>query len=86
MVVGDGYYAASQFLPSGTHMTWGVNFGGNNVTVATAEAQSIIKAFQSSPVIAAGITLDFIELGNEPDLYGGSKRTGTWNIQTYVTQ
>lgn len=67
-------------------MTWGVNFGANNVTVAIAEAKSILKAFASSAVASSGVVLDFIEIGNEPDLYGGGKRTGTWNVQTYVTQ
>ena len=87
MVVGDGYYAASRFLPSGTHMTWGINFGADNVTIAISEAQSILKPFRSRKLQFAGIVPDFIEIGNEPDFYTfHGYRNGTYDIQTYVTQ
>ncbi|KZT42000.1 glycoside hydrolase family 79 protein [Sistotremastrum suecicum HHB10207 ss-3] len=85
VTVGDGYYALSRFLPSGTHMTWGINFGSNNLTAAIDEGKSILKAFSSDAVTSAGIHLDLIEIGNEPDLYGGSKRASSWNIGQYVS-
>jgi len=85
VTVGDGYYALSRFLPSGTHMTWGINFGSNNLTAAIDEGKSILKAFASDAVTSVGIHLDLIEIGNEPDLYGGSKRSSSWNIGQYVS-
>ena len=44
-------------------MTWGVNMGADNVTNAVNMAKSIIRAFSSSAVKAAGVTLDMIEIG-----------------------
>ena len=44
-------------------MTWGVNLGLDNVTNAVNMAKSIIKAFSSSAVQRAGVTLDLIEIG-----------------------
>jgi hypothetical protein len=68
-------------------MTFGVNLGGNTVSTAVNQAQAIMTAFQSSALVNAGITLDYIEIGNEADLYGGNgHRTGTWNIGTYMTK
>ena len=46
-------------------MTWGVNLGANNVTNAINMAKSIVKAFGTSAVKAAKVTLDMIEVGKE---------------------
>lgn len=51
----------------GTHMTWGVNFGMDNVTNAVNMAKSIIKAFSTPAVQQAQVTLDLIEVGMSPD-------------------
>ncbi|TFK40176.1 glycoside hydrolase family 79 protein [Crucibulum laeve] len=69
LVVGDAYYQTAQFLPPNTHVIWGVNLGQNNITAAILAASSIAKAFRSSAIKDAGIVLDAIEIGNEPDLY-----------------
>jgi len=84
IVVGDGYYQLSKFLPRGTIMTWGVNLGADNVTNAVNMAKSIIRAFSSSAVKAAGVTLDMIEIGNEADLYLGGFRPSNWTVQEYA--
>lgn len=68
--VGDAYYQTAQFLLPGTHVIWGVNLGQKNISAASLEAQSILKAFSTQAFIHAGIVLDAIEIGNEPDLYG----------------
>ncbi|KDR71209.1 hypothetical protein GALMADRAFT_75264 [Galerina marginata CBS 339.88] len=70
VLVGDGFYQAAQFLPPNTRVTWGLNLRANNMTAAYLEAKSLIKAFSSSAVKNAGITLDSIEIGNEADDYG----------------
>lgn len=44
-------------------MTWGVNFGLDNVTNAVNMAKSIIKAFGSAAVKQAQVTLDLMEVG-----------------------
>ncbi|PPQ71401.1 hypothetical protein CVT26_011116 [Gymnopilus dilepis] len=87
VVVGDGFYQAVQFLPPNTHVIWGVNFGKNNLTAAFLEAKSIVKAFASSAVKAAGITLDFIEIGNEADLYkNNGDRASSYSVSQYVPE
>ncbi|THV07040.1 glycoside hydrolase family 79 protein [Dendrothele bispora CBS 962.96] len=87
IVVGDEYYEAVRFLPSGTHVIWGVNFGTDNLTAAVLEAQAIKRAFDSDAVKDAGVVLDFVEIGNEADLYGGNgHREKGFNISEYVQQ
>jgi hypothetical protein len=63
ITVGDTYYQLSKWLPTGTHMIWGVNLGLDNATNAVNMATSIIKAFGTPEVLAANITLDLIEVG-----------------------
>ncbi|KDR82276.1 hypothetical protein GALMADRAFT_58958 [Galerina marginata CBS 339.88] len=69
-IVGDGYYQAAQWLPPNTHVIWGLNLKTNNITSAFLNTKSLVKAFSSSAIKRAGITLDFIEIGNEADFYG----------------
>jgi hypothetical protein len=66
---------------------WGVNFRDNNITAAYLETQAIIKAFDSPTVKAAGISLDFLEIGNEADLYvrNGGRPKG-WGVSQYVSE
>ena len=74
-------------IPIGTHVIWGLNLRDNNVTAAYLETQAIVQAFESSAVKSAGITLDFLEIGNEADLYvhnGG--RMNSWGPTQYVPQ
>ncbi|KAJ7127152.1 glycoside hydrolase family 79 protein [Mycena epipterygia] len=87
IVAGPGFYQAAQFLPSGTGVTWGVNFGGKNLTATFLETQAIIKAFSSPALVNAGITLDFLELGNEADLYNSNGlRASTYNVAQYTAE
>ncbi|KAF8588175.1 glycoside hydrolase family 79 protein [Ramaria rubella] len=84
--VGDGFYQLSKWLPSGTHMIWGVNLGLDNVTNAVNMATSIVKAFGSAAVKAANVHLDLIEVGNEADLYkNNGLRPSNWTEAEYVT-
>ncbi|TDL29211.1 glycoside hydrolase family 79 protein [Rickenella mellea] len=87
-IVGDKYYQVASHLPSGTRIIWGVNFGSNNITAAYLAAKSLQKAFSSSTMKNAGVSLDFIEIGNEADFYGGNgDRTGiAWNIAEYTKE
>lgn len=50
-------------LHSGTHMTWGVNLGADNITNAVNMAKAIVKAFSSKAVQQSGVQLDLIEIG-----------------------
>jgi hypothetical protein len=52
-------------IRAGTHMTWGLNLGANNLSNAFNMAKSILKAFNSNEVKSKGIVLDFLEIGNE---------------------
>ncbi|PPQ64596.1 hypothetical protein CVT26_001994 [Gymnopilus dilepis] len=87
VVVGDDYYQTVQFLPPGTHVIWGLNFGKANLTAAYLSAQSILKAFASPAVKSAGIMLDGIEIGNEADLYAyNGLRQSTYTVMDYVNE
>ncbi|KAJ7635010.1 glycoside hydrolase family 79 protein [Roridomyces roridus] len=87
VTVGPSFYQAAKHLPPGTGVTWGVNFGGGNVTAVFLETQAIINAFASSDITSAGITLDNLELGNEADLYvNHNMRPQGYNIQQYAAQ
>jgi len=64
-----------------------VNLGGNNITAAFLEARSIVKAFASSAIKNAGITLDAIEIGNEADLYkNNGLRSSSYTSTQYVKE
>ncbi|KAG6843890.1 hypothetical protein H0H87_011961 [Tephrocybe sp. NHM501043] len=85
ITVGDSYYATTRFLPQGTHVTWGVNLGQNNITAAVLQTASIIKGFSSHQIKDAGIVLDYLEIGNEPDLYkNNGLRAKTYNVSQWV--
>ncbi|KAI0686429.1 glycoside hydrolase family 79 protein [Cytidiella melzeri] len=85
VTVGDGYYALSRFLPTGTHMTWGINLALDNATNAQNMANSILKAFSSATVRQAGVFLDLLEIGNEADLYANNGlRPSGWTVAEYV--
>ncbi|KAJ7216001.1 glycoside hydrolase family 79 protein [Mycena pura] len=98
IVAGPGFYQVIRLVDvqfalwlipvfSGTGVTWGVNFGGANLTAVFLETQAIVKAFASSAFTQKGITLDNLELGNEADLYSGNGlRASTYNVQQYTPQ
>lgn len=44
-------------------MTWGINLGLDNATNARNMANSILNAFSSAAVQAAGVVLDLLEIG-----------------------
>lgn len=72
----------------GTHVIWGVNFGNGTVQNAAAMAQSIANAFSAGGAAqSAGVILDAIQIGNEPDLYARhGNRSATYNIQSYLNE
>ncbi|KAJ8521136.1 hypothetical protein ONZ45_g2122 [Pleurotus djamor] len=87
LTVGDEYYLTARFLPPGTHVIWGVNFGRNNITAAFFEARAIAGAFASQTMKTAGITLDFVEIGNEPDLYkNNGLRSSSYTSAQYTQE
>ncbi|KAF8513917.1 glycoside hydrolase family 79 protein [Hysterangium stoloniferum] len=88
ITVGDGFFQLSKWLPSGTHMIWGVNFGSDNATNAANMAKSVMAAFSSKAAKDAQVQLDFIEVGNEADLYrkpNHARRPTNWTEEDYVT-
>jgi hypothetical protein len=59
----------------------------NNVSNAVNEAKSIQAAFNSAAVKNAGITLDFLEIGNEADLYkNNGLRNSSYSPANYVAE
>lgn len=69
-------------------MTWGVNFGQNNLTAAFLESKAIVAAFKDPSVVSSGVILDHIEIGNEADLYkyNGLRPASTWTPAQYVKE
>ena len=69
----------------GTRVYWGVNLRQHNLTATYLETKALVQAFESPAVKENGITLNFIELGNEADAYneGGDV---IWNVTAYVPQ
>ncbi|KAH7928288.1 glycoside hydrolase family 79 protein [Leucogyrophana mollusca] len=87
ITVGSRFYDIISHLPAGTHVHWGVNLGQYNITATYLETTALVAAFNSPAVKDAGITLDFIEVGNEADLYANNgARNSSWNIYEYVDQ
>ncbi|KAH9936781.1 uncharacterized protein BXZ73DRAFT_100205 [Epithele typhae] len=85
VTVGAAYYALARFLPPGTHMVWGVNLGANDPGNAVSMAKAIVAAFEDPDVRAAGIVLDRLEVGNEPDLYTTNRlRASGWGVDDYM--
>ncbi|KAF8206538.1 glycoside hydrolase family 79 protein [Mycena galopus ATCC 62051] len=78
IVAGPGFYKGAQYLPSGSGVTWGAVF---------LETQAIVAAFASPEVQNAGITLDFLELGNEADLYkNNGLRPSNYSVSQYTAE
>ncbi|KAF8622544.1 hypothetical protein AX15_006899 [Amanita polypyramis BW_CC] len=84
ITVSDAYYQTAQFLPANTHVIWGVNLAQNNISAAFLEAQSIAKAFSTRAFTQAGLVLDAIEIGNEPDLYAHSGVRPGYSLSNYI--
>ncbi|KAJ3744227.1 glycoside hydrolase family 79 protein [Lentinula detonsa] len=87
ITVGDSYYTTAKYLLPDTEVIWGVNFGQNNLTAAILEAKSIMQAFCGSEISSLGISLKYLEIGNEPDLYmNNGLRPKNYNVGQYVTE
>ncbi|KAF7330407.1 Glycoside hydrolase family 79 protein [Mycena venus] len=86
ITVGNGFYQIAQHLPRGTHVTWGVPLGPLNVTAAVLEAKAIMNAFDSPGCKAAGVTLDYLEIGNEADLYANNGFRKSYTSSQYVQE
>ena len=70
-----------------TLVTWGVNLKQDNLPAALLEAMVIVKAFSSPSIKGAGILLEAIEIGNEPDLYPkNGARSSTYTVSQYVSE
>ncbi|KAI1792639.1 hypothetical protein LXA43DRAFT_330161 [Ganoderma leucocontextum] len=87
IVVGNDYYKLSRYLPQGTHMVWGINLGANNATNAINMAKAIAGSFSDPAVQAAGVVLERVEVGNEPDLYKhNGLRPHNYTVKQYVAE
>ncbi|KAG1882085.1 glycoside hydrolase family 79 protein [Suillus subluteus] len=87
ITVGQGFYDIISHLPNGTQVHWGVNLREYNLTAAYLETIALMNAFSSPAVIEKNITLKFIEVGNEADLYYSNQgRNSSWDVQEYVSQ
>jgi hypothetical protein len=72
-------------------MTWGLNFGTANITVAQIELKAISNTFEMGIEEGgnkeSGVILKLVELGNEPDLYSfHGDRPKSYNDSDYVSQ
>ena len=70
-----------------THVIWGLNFGQRNGSAAICAARAILDAFSSPAFVNANITLDALEIGNEPDLYmNNGLRPSSYGSPQYVEE
>ena len=69
---------------SGTHIIWGINLKELNLTATYLQAKALSRAFNSSAVIRKNITLDLVEVGNEPDLYPNRNVWGPDYVPMYA--
>jgi hypothetical protein len=72
LTVGPDYYSLVSHLPANTHVVFGVNLGSNDTENALNMARSIVNAFDSTETKDKNISLTFLEVGNEGDLYNGN--------------
>lgn len=87
ITVGCDYYKLIAHLPALTHVWWGVNLGQYNITAAYLESQALLAAFADPAVVAQGTTLEYIEIGNEADLYSNNgARNSSWNPIEYTRE
>ncbi|KAJ7127578.1 glycoside hydrolase family 79 protein [Mycena crocata] len=87
VTVGNNFYTFARHLPAGTRVIWGVNLGQLNMTTAVLEAKAMVDAFESAALKSAGVVLDYIEVGNEPDLYIlHGLRESSYNSATYLRE
>ncbi|KAF8309021.1 glycoside hydrolase family 79 protein [Clavulina sp. PMI_390] len=86
--VSSRYYQLSKHMPAGTHMAWGLNLGSNNTENAVAQARAVKAAFsEGGAAHAAGIILDYYEVGNEPDyFYYQGYRTANYSFDDWVSE
>ena len=57
------------------------------MSAAYLEAKALVKVFKSSSIKKAGIVLEAIEIGNEPDLYfHNGARPKDYTLKQYVTE
>ncbi|KAG1730932.1 glycoside hydrolase family 79 protein [Suillus paluster] len=85
ITVGQGFYDIISHLPQGTQVHWGVNLREYNLTATYLETVALMNAFSSPAVVEKGITLKFIEVGNEADLYydNGGQYVSEWEKFAY---
>lgn len=69
-------------------MVWGLNLGSDSTSNAVAQVKAIMSTFASDgAATAAGVILDYIEIGNEADLYGSNGlRSSSWTFSQYLSQ
>ena len=64
-----------------------MDFKHNNLTAAVLEVMAIVNAFSSSSFKDAGIVLEAIEIGNEPDLYANNGgRPSPYTVSQYISE
>lgn len=87
--IGRDWYALSANLPAGTHFTWGLNLKSLNRSETIEQAKLLADTFQGSRAhLTKHVTLQHVEIGNEPDLYvraqsgGGVSNPGDWSAWT----
>ncbi|KAJ2921628.1 hypothetical protein H1R20_g15468, partial [Candolleomyces eurysporus] len=88
MRVGTRFYSSARFLPEKTQVVHGLNFASTDDMRGFFHLASIVNAFTSAEIRKAGIVLDAIEIGNEPDAYGTTStlRNSSYDSSKYVTE
>ncbi|KAJ3546313.1 hypothetical protein NMY22_g2103 [Coprinellus aureogranulatus] len=85
MWIGGDFYAAAKFLPEHTRLVHGLNFASTDDLRGFWQLAAIITTFDSRDMKRAGVILDAIEVGNEPDMYAvRGPKPSNYDVYTFL--
>ncbi|KAF6757178.1 hypothetical protein DFP72DRAFT_248807 [Ephemerocybe angulata] len=87
MRVGPSFFLSAKFLPEDTRVIHGLNFASADDLRGLFHLAAIANAFTAPSIKNARVTLEAIEVGNEPDRYGRlDARMPTYDGTQYVKE
>lgn len=87
MWIGGDFYAVAKFLPENTRLTHALNFASVDDLRGFWQLATIVTTFDSTDMKKAKVTLDAIEVGNEPDMYGhNGAKPSKYGVSEYLSE
>ena len=83
--IGCDFYALSSNFALGTKFTWGLNLRALNETETLAQAVWLGDTwFGTRAELMSNVSLELVEIGNEPDVFGGPGYDSSWDVVNYT--